>query len=301
LDKDKGQTFSSLTGLRMERNIGKYVLTIETGGYCRFDEKYPCNGYHKHKNYEVCFVTAGRGIFEHGSHIYELSEGDIFIAEPQIIHEIRTNGMLQLVFITVRIASVNHNSIEDNDEKILENFIKAHDIIGHNKHQLYTYISFIKKYVINGGGNYGVYNALFNFSMECLLSLSCESEYKINYTEKNDIVDQAVRYIGANMTKKVSVKEVSEYVCTSERNLQYIFRKQFAKSVHQYINERKASIAAAYLKMNFNISEAAEKVAIYDDAQFIRFFKRYYGVSPKKYKQCHMATSSVTGDDFIVK
>lgn len=298
---DKGQTFSSLTGMRIERNIGKYVLKIEAGGYCKFDEKHPCNGYHKHQNYEICFVTSGIGVFEHGNLIYELSEGDVFIAEPHIVHEIRTNGMLQLVFITVKIASVSYNSVEDYDEKILENFIKAHNIIGYNKHQLYTYISFINQYMINGGGNFGVYNALFNFSMECLLSLSCEADYKINYAEKNDIVDQAVKYIGANMTRKVSVREVSDYVCTSERNLQYIFRKQFGKSVHQYINERKASIAAAYLKMNFNISEAAEKVAIYDDAQFIRFFKRYYGISPKKYKQRHMATSCVTGDDYIVK
>jgi AraC-like DNA-binding protein len=301
LEKDNGQTFGSLTGTRIERNIGKYVLTIEAGGYCIFDEKYPCNGYHKHENYEICFVTSGRGVFEHENLLFELSEGDVFIAEPRTIHEIRTNTMLQLVFITIKITSVIHDTIKDYDEKILENFIKAHDIIGHNKHQLYSYISFISGYIINGGGSFGVYNALLNFSMECLLSLSCEADYKINYAEKNDVVDKAVKYIGANMSRKISVSEVSNYVCTSERNLQYIFRKQFGKSVHQYINERKASIAAAYLKMNFSISETAEKVAIYDDAQFIRFFKRYYRISPKKFKQIHLATSSVTGDDFVVK
>jgi AraC-like DNA-binding protein len=70
------------------------------------------------------------------------------------------------------------------------------------------------------------------------------------------------------------------------------------KSVSRYIRERRLSLAASFLNMNFKIRDVASMVGINDPAQFSRLFKEFYGISPKKYQMIHSPSGMNNGSDW---
>jgi AraC-type DNA-binding domain-containing proteins len=287
--------FNKVIGVKIEEIFGNYLVEIEPGSFCVFDKNTPSNGLHYHNNfYELCYVTGGTGEFVHNGEVIDLHEGDVFIANPEIDHEIRihsANGSsyvdnLYLVFFRINIYSDTSNPSELYEEQIIKEFLLKHSIIGRSQNYLSAYLQFINHYVeLNSRINYGVYQTIKSMTIECLSSLIDFHENQFKKPQPSvTIVDRAIRYIGENLHRRIHIREIASNAYTSERNLQHLFRKHMNKSITEYINSRKTSVAAGYLKMNFTVSDVSNLFGINDIAQFSRLFKKYYGVSPKQYQ-----------------
>ena len=69
------------------------------------------------------------------------------------------------------------------------------------------------------------------------------------------------------------------YMCT-------VFKEQVGKSIISYINEKKMQLAVHLIEnTDIYIKEVAKQVGITDPFYFNRLFKKYYGVTPSKYKE----------------
>ena len=66
-----------------------YYAALSATRYVSF-ERVTRNRIHRHSFFEPCIVVSGEGEFEHGSKVFALREGDLFIANPGIYHEIRS-------------------------------------------------------------------------------------------------------------------------------------------------------------------------------------------------------------------
>lgn len=308
MDINIAAQFTKLFGIKVDELLGSIVVQIDPGSLCIFDENTPSNGLHFHNCYEMCLVTGGAGEFIHGGESYILKEGDIFIANPGIAHEIRLlrekgskySGSLHLVFFRIFLLSNNDSVPKLYEERMLREFLSAHAIISHTQHQLFSYLYFIEKYTsYNCKENYGLYQVVKNLALLGLFSLVGACKDRFDRHAPETIIDLAINYIGANLHRRIYIYEIAASACTSVRNLQHVFQKQLNRSIVNYINQRKAAIAAGYLKMNFKVSDVCVIIGINDSAQFTRMFKKYLGMPPKEYQLKYSPGGMISGAEFL--
>ena len=256
---------------------------------------------HFHNYFELCVVTSGVGEFVHGEQVYPLMEGDVFIANPEIPHEIRLKGNkveseeLCLVFFQIHISMGPEKIPESYEEKMLHSFLIQHDIIRKFQNHLFSYLVFLDAYSkAKCIENFGLYNTLKNLALESIFALvKTQSSSICSPLLSDNVIDKAIQYINANLSRRLYISEISDYSRTSKRNLQYLFQKTLDITVTEYINERKTALAAGYLKMNFKANDVCVLIGIQDPAQFSRLFKKRFGLSPKQYQMKHIPFSPV--------
>ena len=298
MDKAVALHFNTLHGIRIQEVIGNYIIEIEPVSFCGFDKDAPTNGQHYHNNYELCIITGGSGEYLHGGELYALGEGDVFIANPGVMHEIRLfrdeagrkQENLYLVFFNIYIQRSLSKTPENFEEEMLSSFLTNHLIVKKSCRQILSYLSFFKTYMdYNSGRNYSVWNAVKGMALDSLFSLVDDKNNRFigKSLPSEGIVESAVRYVSANLSEKLYITDIASNTHTSVRNLQHLFKKYMNKPVSEYICERRLSVAAGYLKMNFKISDVCPLVGINDPAQFSRLFKQFYGISPKKFQMIH--------------
>ncbi len=158
--------------------------------------------------------------------------------------------------------------------------------------------------IIDFATEYGIENALdslHNFAVSKLLTIYSVSEIKQHILNIIFItVQQAHNTI--NPSNHKIIKKIKEYINinyvnpnlnleiisrTIDMNLQYmcfLFKKYTTVTIGSYILQVRME-NAKYLLHNTtdNISQVAEKVGFEDVGYFSKCFKKYYGVSPKKY------------------
>jgi len=300
--------FTKTQGIKVEEVLGSYHVTIDAGGFCAFDKNTPSNGVHYHNCYEICLVTGGSGEFIHNNETYLLNEGDVFIANPGALHEIRLlkgintfyEDNLYVVFFRIIIYSNTNIYPKIYEEKMLKEFLASHTIIRKAQKHLFSYLYFIENYTgLSANENYGLYQVVRNLCYECLFSLVKVQDNLFQKKRISEtIIDQVINYIGANLHRKIYLREIAANSCTSQRNLQLIFKKYMNQSISDYINQRKTAVAAGYLKMNFKIPDVSTLIGIDDLGQFSRLFKKYYGIAPKKYQMLHSTGGMVFGASF---
>lgn len=306
MDINIAAQFNKLSGITAEEVLGNILIRIDTGTLCVFDVNTPSNGLHFHNCYEMCIVTGGTGEFLHNGVTYPLQEGDVFIADPGVLHEIRLSkgrsadyaGSLHLVFCRVYIHADGNSVPGTYEEKMLREFMTAHSVISRSQKQLFSYLYFIEQYTsYNCREEFGLHQALKNLMLSSLFSLvGSRGDYERHAPQS--AVDLAIEYIGANLHRHIRIGEVAANACTSVRNLQYLFRKNLNRSVVDYINQRKAAVAAGYLKMNFRVAEVGSIIGVNDSAQFSRMFKKYLGMPPKEYQLSRSPGEMVSGASF---
>jgi AraC family transcriptional regulator, transcriptional activator of pobA len=308
MGQEKKYDISSIYNMKIEEVYGNSSITIETGGYCIFDRYIPFNGRHYHNCYELCYVISGRGEFVHGREVYELETGDIFIADPKVVHEIslphnsikEASCELHLVYFLLSVFGTQSISSANHEELIINKFICGHKIVSKGNYEIATYLKFIEDYGrYSGKLAFGSYQAVKAMMIDCLGSLSeVNSKMNIVQFQSQSILDDALDYIHLNTVNKLSVSEIASHACTSERNLQHLFRKYLNSTVVGYINERKMSLASNYLRMNVKVSDVCTSVGIGDAAQFSRLFKKYYNLSPKEYQMQYSTNGMVYSSSF---
>lgn len=107
---------------------------------------------------------------------------------------------------------------------------------------------------------------------------------KINSIGRSPLIKKVVQYIGINLHKKLTAKEISEYFLVSETKLRLNFKKEMGITLHSYIEEQKISIVKEMLKSEYTINEIALSLGFSDSSHLSKSFKKHMGVSPKQYQ-----------------
>ena len=93
-------------------------------------------------------------------------------------------------------------------------------------------------------------------------------------------IARAVEHVHLNLSKAVSVDELSALAKMSSA----AFHKKFKEVMHlsplQYAKQVKLNKAQSYIFSGMNVSEAGYKVGYNSPAQFSREYKRHFGVAP---------------------
>lgn len=127
---------------------------------------------------------------------------------------------------------------------------------------------------------------LIRYITDALPIIFSPEAYRISQTGYSPEIAQALAYIQANYSRKISLTSVSDHVGLSSSYLCRIFKEETGLSMNAYITNLRMSKAGELLNdTNSYIKEVAISVGFEDQLYFSRLFKRYYGVTPSEYRK----------------
>lgn len=110
---------------------------------------------------------------------------------------------------------------------------------------------------------------------------------KVALTEQDIVYDSQILniidYINKNLYDELSLEGLSAKFFISKYYLMHKFKLQTGYTVHNYILQKRLMKASSLIKNGMPISEVYIKTGFGDYSNFIRTFKKEFGLSPKKY------------------
>lgn len=124
----------------------------------------------------------------------------------------------------------------------------------------------------------------FHQNMFLALLYTGLSAYK-KATGDNDYIAAAVKYIENNMNRRITLSELAGQVHLSRYHFSRLFQKTMQVPPSRYIVERRIQYAKTLLvSSSLSIGEIALAAGFENGMYFSKVFKRYEGVSPKRYR-----------------
>ncbi len=231
---------------------------------------------HWHGSVEILYFDLGQWAVICDGNYFEVTGGDIFIVNSGQIHCIeRLTGEGQSFCLQINSqfpgaarAFVNH--IKDVPE--MHNYFR----------------NMLEEYKNKEPG----------FEM-AVIGSACTllSHIQRNYPVKEHIKDiyadsrrekmgRIMEYIAANLTERITTKELSKEFFVTESYMCQFFKSQTGQSVTEYINRLRIEKAMSFLKnTEMSITEIAMHTGFTDSCYFTRVFKKYTGLSPREYRK----------------
>lgn len=284
----------------MHEVYGKYRIRIGTGAYCSFSER-TTNSPHLHAAYhEICYVISGRGEYRYGEKRYPLGTGDVFIADPNDVHEItsHTTKDLYLVFFTFTASPITAEVSSRYEDALLDSFFTSHATVVRGRDDIMKLLPAAGT-AFRGANGTEIHNDVVHTIVIALIDALTAPRIRAGAHALDHAVQRAVDFIGGNVKRRISVSEIAAAAGTSERTLRNLFRRALGKRVIDVINERKMNHAAHLLSMHFKIYEIAAAVGIDDPAQFTRLFRKTVGVTPREYQRTNAPEHAVRRTTFV--
>ncbi len=99
-------------------------------------------------------------------------------------------------------------------------------------------------------------------------------------------IANAIKYIRVHYDENISLQQIAEVVELSPNYLSSLFKREFEKSLFEYVTEVRIEKAKKLLlNTNLKLYEVAEKVGFSDVGYFSRTFKKISGINPSDYKK----------------
>lgn len=97
----------------------------------------------------------------------------------------------------------------------------------------------------------------------------------------------AIQFIEENLESKLSLTIIAEKAHFSPFHFHRLFKIIVDETVNNFINRKRIEKSASYLlhQKELNITGIAEKVGFSNLSSFSKSFKKFYGISPNKFKE----------------
>lgn len=266
---------------------------IELNKADRFTDMFP----HMHDFFEIECILTGKCIHVVQNQSIENSAGDIVIVPPRVVHHASPGNDCITVNLKIRSSSF---------DKIFVNLLAADTILSaYLSKVLYSKVfrssmtfhcgsdDYIQNLVLSMYGQQLDKKPFFNYMLEGMV-ITLFSYLIQNYSEKIEMSNitivkdnrmaEIIDYINKNYMS-VTLKSTAKKFFISEQYLSSIIKKETGSTFSSLLREIKMSRASTLLlTTDLKIDDVCEQSGYSDTTQFIKTFKKYYGLPPKKYR-----------------
>jgi two-component system response regulator YesN len=126
---------------------------------------------------------------------------------------------------------------------------------------------------------------LKNWIFNMLKSMN-ELMLKNSIPEKQDVVEEAKKYINKNFNRNISLNTIAERFFINPYYFSQLFKKKTGENYQNYLIRLRAERAKKLLEeTDLKIYEICELVGYSDISHFNKIFKRVIGITPSEYKR----------------
>lgn len=195
--------------------------------------------------------------------------------------------------------AIDHNKINSTLAFLNERYPKEDEVwkLNHENYFFYnnTELASTINKLIRECMSYSVTkDALVDLALQELLVriIQTQTTQRIDHntvTETDSAIYTITEYIRKNITKNISIKELSDKACMSTTSFYRYFKRELGMSPIEFILTEKIKQAKRLLKTSgIQINEVCFMSGFDDCNYFIRLFKKYEGITPKQYQQLYI-------------
>lgn len=124
--------------------------------------------------------------------------------------------------------------------------------------------------------------------LKCLAEAIFRLKEEKNSDEMNLVIQKVERLVEENLEKELNIALLAERLYFNACYLSRIFKTVKGVTLSDYITERKMSRAKQLLtESDCKVQKIGERLGYSSPANFIRSFKKYYGVTPNEYRRMY--------------
>lgn len=247
---------------------------------------------HRHNYYMLLLATSGEGSQLIDFKSYRINPGMVFLMHPGMIHAWEWDKDLKgiLVFFTADFFTQrynDHNLLEFSffNNHVKEPFVQFDDTQASAMQWLFEQM--LEEYQRNGKKMVSALRSLLN-----IILIRCERlSQKDAATDGKDLQAKLLtktfqQKVDQHFKERKLVRDYSELLHISPNYLNMVVKEVTGKPAGVFIRERIMLEAKRMLSHEERtVAEIAFDLNFKDSAYFCRFFKKYEGISPNKFKK----------------
>lgn len=228
---------------------------------------------HCHDFFEIEIILKGNGTHVFNGKAYPISAGSAYLIKPTDIHEIFSDGELEICNIVFKENMMSDTvllSILQSDlpsclslnGKDFESMVMASKILANECEKTSEYRQPMLEYLIHyftGGMNYA------------------------QKSEQISGIKRALLYLEVHFREQIDLSVLAREAGFHPMYFSAIFKKTTGESYVQRLTSLRLAYAATLLKNNYSVSYACFESGFGSLSNFFTAFKKKYGVSPKEY------------------
>jgi len=250
---------------------------------------------HWHEHLQFYYFVSGEAVLECGHNRFCVKTGSITVINSTELHYLE--GLSDdLSFYVIRIdpTFLFSNQVDLLQTKYLapltQNLISFQNLIENDAQVTNCVIRMIQEYFSRQTGfELAVKSSVYQLIVLLLRGYVAKILTKEEFEEKARILrrfDSVFQIIQENFAEKISLKELAESVNISACHFCRTFKQMTGKTTTDYTNGVRLEKAVALLEQtNLNITEIAIRCGFDSVNYFSRLFKKYYHISPKKFRE----------------
>ncbi len=272
-------------------------VTVSLTRYVSF-QRVTRNRIHRHSFFEPCIVISGTGEFEHGSRVYALREGDLFMADPEIYHEIRSlkTADLKLYFLAFNITQFRGEAVSE-ERSGLSRHALGEFLLDHSAHlpgqshliSLFEHAMQLSRR--DGERSHGRFHGAASILLlnEIISALTDSSRLSQEDQSDHHLANRIVAAIEKGLHRPLRIASLARDCGMSERSLRRRWKSWGRRMLTDEIAHRRVERASQLLLLpDISVAEAGYQVGIESPAQFSRIFKKLKQLTPTQYRQKYL-------------
>ena len=105
-------------------------------------------------------------------------------------------------------------------------------------------------------------------------------------------ITTCIDYIYGHIKERITIEDLAEHTGLSTSYLSRLFKKELGVSVSDYIREKKIEKSQNLLKYcDYSLIDISNYLSFSSQSHFIQAFKKYVGMTPKKYRDINYCSS----------
>lgn len=251
---------------------------------------------HWHEELELILVTKGKGVYYIDLKPYVVTEGDILILNPYVLHSCTQykQDILEAdtLVLNLSMLDTNHDSCSIKfinpiaANKVVFPYILKPNTPGYQELLNYfnkitnTYTSKQKGFELE----IKAYLFLFLHTLFTNIPVEIPDTVKVDDNTTNK-VKLILKYIKDNYTEQLTVKDMAEQLNFSEYHFMRFFKRYLGVTCIEYVNNYRLEVATNKLcTTNHSIMEIALEVGFNNISYFNKLFKEKYKLTPKEFR-----------------
>lgn len=246
-----------------------------------------------HVFFKIIFFLEGDVNYTIGDQRYDLIPGDILIAPRYTSYYSHSPSRQQYRRLVIWFTSELLDSIDPSGavKEFFEDIDRQRGTCFHFTHSNQNKI-FNEAFHLASERDYAKpFNDTMAYALISLVLIGIYRAATAAETEDNEdsdaskLVDSVVRYINENLQNDLSLDNIAEKFFISKFHLERIFKKKMTVTVHNYIIQRRLTLARQKLYDGASPTKIYKNCGFSNYATFYRAFQKMYNTTPKQFSE----------------
>lgn len=254
---------------------------------------YRTSDFHSHDFYEVYFFLDGLVTYYVEEQVYDLVRGNVLIIPPGKMHRPVVQKRELVYDRFVLWLDTDYVSMLDDEKGNLLHMLHRMEHLGEYllllPPQELRFVSHLMDRLIRLRETGSAMSELCQSAyLTIVLSALYDQFEQSNFGEKNrpkaDMIPRIIEYINTNLTKPMTLDDISNEFFISKYHLIRKFKQYTNATVYDYIIAKRIILAKKLIREGLSATAAAEQCGFSDYSNFYKAFTAKAGMTPGKFK-----------------